>query len=501
MKNKHIIHLCIIFALILMIIPREISTAEAQSQTRWSPQDRIPFYDDLILEPPHLIADSSGAVHTFNAQTIGEDEEAAIMYRRWTIEQGWNTPVDIILPPNNEIRARNMQLGVILDQYGMVHLVFTAGNQRGANIYYTRAPLYDVNNARAWSELEIIGSDVWLSPPQVTMVSNGNGDLYVAFSSDRDGTGLYMVQSNDNGESWSAMDSVFLTYTNGLWPSALTMYLDSEQNVHALWGMAGLNGLSEAVFYSQLENGQTRWREPLELARVTGFQADTPAIIEYDGELTVTYHNDVPTTSWIRRSRDGGFTWSDPVHFASGFVGSNGAIDYVVDSSNTLHAFWGNRTGSPIIHGMWHRIWLGDHWGDVEAVVSGPQVVDEIGGDGFDPKFARAVISRGNILLLTWTTDGFAGENGAWYSYTILDAPQLPAEPIPVPVETTLTTATPVPVVETPTLNPFLLDTTSDKDAKAEFNPGRPLVFGIVPVLILIGVIIIANRIYYFKHS
>jgi len=53
MKNKHIIHLCIFFALILMIIPRDMDTAAAQSQTRWSPQDRIPFYDDLILEGPH----------------------------------------------------------------------------------------------------------------------------------------------------------------------------------------------------------------------------------------------------------------------------------------------------------------------------------------------------------------------------------------------------------------------------------------------------------------
>ncbi|KAA3661574.1 MAG: exo-alpha-sialidase [Chloroflexi bacterium] len=478
-----------------------METAVAQSQTRWSPQDRIPFYDDLILEPPHLIADSSGVVHTFNAQTIDEDETAAIMYRRWTVEQGWNTPVDIILPPENEIRARNMQLGVILDQNNIVHLVFTAGNQRGARILYTKAPLYDVNNAWAWSELQIIGTHVWLSPPQVTMVSNGTGDLYVAFSSDRDGTGLYMVQSNNNGESWSPMESIFLTYTNDLWPSALTMYLDSQENVHALWGMAGLNGLSVAVFYSQLERDQSSWREPMELARVTGFQADTPAIIEYDGELTVTFHNDVPTTSWIRKSSDGGFTWTDPVRFAAGFVGSNGAVDYVVDSSNTLHAFWGNRTGSPIIHGMWHRIWLGDRWGEVEAVVSGPQVVDEIGGDGFDPKFARAVISRGNILLLTWTTDGFAGENGAWYSYTILDAPQLPAVPIPVPSEAPLTTATPVPVDQTPTPNPFLLESTNNEAGNAEFSPGRPLVYGVVPVLILIGLIVIANRIYYFTRS
>ena len=501
MKYKHIIHLVIFMAIMPLLVSVRWATVSAQAQNRWAPQERIPFYDDLILEPPHLIADSTGAVHAFNAQTIEDGRGAAIMHRRWTVEQGWNTPVDVILAPVNEIKARNMQLGVTLDENGLVHLVFTAGNQREAYIYYTNAPLNEVGSAWAWSELKQIGRDVWLSPPQVSMVSNGRGNLFVTFNSDLEGSGLYAVQSNDNGETWSSVKSIFLTYSNEFWPSALTMYIDSQENVHALWGVATLSGLSEAVFYSQLENGQTTWRDPLELARVTGFQADTPAIVEYDGELLVTFHNDFPTTSWIRRSADNGMTWTDPIRFAPGYVGSNGAVDYLVDSSNTLHAFWGNRTGSPIVHGMWHRIWLGDRWSDIDSVVFGPQIVDEVGGDGFDPKFARGVISRGNILLLTWTTDGFAGENGAWYSYSILDAPQLPSEPIPVPIETPQVTPTLAPVEVTATPDPYMFTTTDEDAANLEVSPGEPFLYGLVPVILLIGLVIVANRIYLFIRS
>jgi len=498
-RHKLIIHLCIILFVLLTALSDNGETAVAQSQLRWASQDRIPFYDDLILEPPQLIADSSGVVHAFNAQVT--DSGAAIMYRHWTVDKGWTIPTDVIIPPNNEIQARNIPLDVSLDENGMVHLVFMAGNLRESNIYYSRAPLVDANNARAWSTPLIIGTHALLNPPQVTMIGDHKGDLFVAFSGSRDGSGLYMVQSNDGGNRWSEVQSIFLTYTWDFWPSALTMHIDSQENVHALWAVAGLDGLSDAVFYSRLEKGQTEWSEPFEMARVIGFQADTPAIIEYDKELFVTYHNDFPTTSWMRRSSDGGNTWTEPVRFAPGFVGSNGAIDFVIDSSNTLHAFWGNRTGSPIIHGMWHRVWLGDRWGDIEAVVSGPQVVDDIGGNGFDPKFARAVISRGNILLITWTTDGFAGENGAWYSYTILDAPQLPAEPVPAPIETPTPTAVPVTIDQTPTPNPYLAIGGNSEGGAVEVSPSTPLVAGIAPVLLLLGLIIVIYRLFFITRS
>ena len=54
-----------------------------------------------------------------------------------------------------------------------------------------------------------------------------------------------------------------------------------------------------------------------------------------------------------------------------------------------------------------------------------------VGSNGFGPRSARAVVSNGNVILVTWGTDGFQGTNGAWYSYKKIDAPELPTELLP----------------------------------------------------------------------
>ena len=88
----------------------------------------------------------------------------------------------------------------------------------------------------------------------------------------------------------------------------------------------------------------------------------------------------------------------------------------VTDRRNPLSRFLLQRIDAISTHGMWHTTWTGYGWTSPEVVVKGPKVTDVIGGKGFDPNSARAVIVNGNVSLVTWSTDGSSGTNGAWFS-------------------------------------------------------------------------------------
>ena len=160
---------------------------------------------------------------------------------------------------------------------------------------------------------------------------------------------------------------------------------------------------------------------------------DTASLIEYDENLIFVYHDDFPTTRYIRRSFDGGQSWTEPKRLFS-HVGSNGPASMVIDNGENLHMIFGNRVfqNNQDIHGMWHSIWQDDQWQDPLVIASGPPIRTGPLDMRFDPSFANAVISQGDTLLVVWRTDPLAGENGIWYSYRRLDVPALPIIALPV---------------------------------------------------------------------
>lgn len=495
MKNQHLVRFITISVLLLMIVYLSQLNAVAQEPTQWSLQQRIPGYSDTV-QTPYLVADQNRTVHAFNSDWVDENQPVlAIVYSQWTLEQGWNMPVDILLSPIEQARIK----GVFLDQSGMIHILFFGGADLRGDIYYSQAPVSLAGQARAWSEPVLVGERA-ITPDEAALTSNGQGHLVVVYSGNRDGQGLYAISSSDSGDTWSEPVPIFLTYSSELWPSALQLYTDEQGVVHAVWSVGNIAGNGERVYYARQEDNMIDWREPIELARPIGdvVEVDTPTIIEYENELFVIYHDAQPTTRHMRRSRDGGRTWTEAVRLFP-HVGSNGPASLVVDSNNVLHMFFGNRVGEhPANHGMWHSIWQGGRWNGPEAIISGPQVQEEIGGNGFDPSFANAVVSQGNVILVTWTSDPQAGRNGAWYSYTVLDAPELPVVAIPTQVVfTPIPPATATPL-STPTLSSTPRQTLPTPDTafpatEPISDPMAPLITGGAVVALFIMIVVIGR--------
>ena len=468
----------------------------AQPGAAWSVAERIPDYGDNSAAP-YLVADRYGTVHAVNSQIAGS--KVAVVYRRWTLADGWTPPTDILLPPVGG--DANVQ-GLYLDGEGVLHVVFHAGTQAQAGIYYSKAPVSSANSAPVWTAPVLVGKDA-SHLAYAILAGDEGGALIVAYSGVGAGNGLYAVVSLDSGKTWSEPSVVFLTRDLRRDVSEIRGCVDSRGQLHVVWSVSNQAGNSEAVYYSRLTADRRVWSNPVVVGENTGYEADMAAIVEHGNELFVMYHtaDDLAVTRWMKRSGDGGKTWSPRVLPFAQFRGTYGHPVFVHDSSGTLHVVLGNRlpaaqgAAKPDTHGMWHAVWQKDRWSGLEPIISGPQVKQ---GELFDPTDPQAVVVQGNVMLVTWRTDPGLGGNGAWYSYTTLNAPALPllASPTPAPTPTIALAATALPRPTSQTAHASLpapspeRQTPSIAEPMPSQDPTGWLIFGIAPAVVLVSVVV-----------
>ena len=488
---------CILIAL-LAIGPDPARRAAAQSSEAWPKQQTIPGFADGTW-PPILVADENRMVHALASQALdGEEEETYIIYSRWTLADGWSTPNDILLSP---LKGRAEVMDALIDEQGVIHLAFFGGDNTAANIYYAQAEAAQAQRATSWSVTKLAGENA-VSPPNAALLWEQQGRLILLYNGNSEGNGVYVTYSSDYGRSWSdaAVVSLSSTADEDLWPYDISMALDGSGTIHAIWNTLNLGGQGRGVFYSRLGSGSNEWSAAIELSRndpVLDLGTMTPVIAAH-GDTIVALYN-VYGKIVMRKSTDGGVSWSDAAEVFPRQVGVNGRLSLVVDGSGGVHVFFGQRiTGNPDIHGMWHSTLQGDRWLEPEAVVSGPQVVDQRGNRAFDPYAARAVVSQGNTLLVTWRSDPGLRGNGVWYSHRTLDLPEQPVESYPQPTATSAPVATPTPVpviaADLPPAPQMAVSESSTVAAVSQSSPARLMILGLGPTVLLIAALIVITR-------
>jgi len=464
----------------------------AQGPIRWTEPAVIP-YIDANTEAPFLLADGNGTIHAFSAQKVGA-YEYVVVYNYWTRTTGWSKPVDVLLSPLFDEAHAPV---AYLDKQGIMHVIFYGGHDVRANIYYSNVPVAEAFNAAAW--LPPVAIATAARPPITTWIAaDSDENLYVLFGGDAEGTGIYSTYSLDRGANWSLPELVAATYSETLWPYAVRMHYGQSGRLYAVWNVLNRRAWGTILLLTTYDFNLRRWNEPTVIAEgvpggVLGVQS--PSLIEYAGELFVMYDNGIPeqgVVRLIRRSSDGGRTWTEAVRPFPGHVGGNGPAGFVVDSNNDLRVFFGQRTNAALaqqIHGMWYSEWhpMTGSWGGVKDIVSGPLVQDIDDKNGFDPSAARAITSQGNLLMVVWRTDPGNGANGAWFAYTELDGPAYPMTPLPTPappVQLTAIFTPPETVTDTTGLVgiPPLISTQAPPAIKQLANPAMPLFVGLAPV-------------------
>lgn len=475
----------------------------------WTEPRVIPYLDPGT-DTPYLLADSDGGVHAFSSQKIPGTYERVIVYNHWTVDTGWSKAVDVLLSPLfDEAHAP----AAYLDRKGYIHLIFYGGHDVSANVYYAKVHATQAADAAAWTLPVAIAT---AARPPITVWIEGDADdnLYVLYGGNAEGTGIYATESVDGGENWSLPDLVSATYSDTLWPYAIRMHFGESGRLYAVWNIVNRRAWGTTLHVATYDFATRRWNDPVEIAEgseggILGVQS--PSLIEYDGDLFVMYDNGIleqGVVRLIRRSADGGRTWSEPVRPFADLVGGNGPAAFVVDSSNRLRLFFGQRTVGAVkdqIHGMWYSEWhdVTKSWGGVKSIVSGHLVQDIDGDLGFDPSLARGIVSQGNLLMIVWRTDPGNGNNGAWFSYTELDAPYLPlvALPTAVPVTprapvsiTAVADAAPTGPAVAEVIPPRVTVTQAPPVVRQLANPATPLLIGVLPVGIFLVIVLYRNN-------
>lgn len=494
-----ILYIFVTASLCICFTPASPGMAQGTS-VQWTPAQTIPGYGDET-NPPILIADRNNTVHAFASQVVDEEDGlVAIIYNQWTPEEGWTTPIDILLSP---VKKQARLLDALLDSEGFFHVVFFGGDETESYLYYSKALAVQAADARSWTSPEPIEES--MIPPSGAIFEVADGRLIILHGTQTNGIGVYMSVSSDKGKNWSESIPVGMTNSNKLFPYNILTDQSSDGVTHAVWQVMNISGQGRGIFYSRYEQPEGKWSNPVDLSlgdAMTELGTMTPALKYHDNGLLVLYN--ISGKIVMKRSNDGGRSWNTPQPLFPNHIGVNGTLSLVEDSANGLHLLFGQRIpGSPDIHGLWHSQMFGMNWSSPAPLISGPQVVDMTGDTGFDPYDASAVIVQGNILLATWRTDPGMKGNGVWYAYRYVDAPTLPVEPLPD--EAVLPDSTNSIVIPTATSDDNLFeeaipdwtpasidDSVVALEVKAQGgSPAAPILVGILPVSALVVILVI----------
>jgi hypothetical protein len=479
---------------VLLAVPELASGQGAASASAsahvWSVPERIPQYNNR-LSAPYLVADRSGTVHAFDIELSGT-QEYAIFYRSWTPEEGWSAPIDVLLPQFLGL-APSLR-AVILDGQNMLHMVYVSGDVQAGQVFYTNASLPDAGRAQAWASPIAIDNDT-VRDGRAAVAVDGRGRLVLVYGGKRFGAGLYAVVSEDSGATWSDPSVLARPAQDGQAPGAVWLEVDGQGRVHVVWSVVNIQGLAEEIGYGRLDTTDLHFDQSATLARRSS-DLDLmgwPSIISRGAELIAVYQNGFPPTRWMRRSEDGGKTWTEAAQ-PFPHIGGYETAYLLKDSAGNIHMVTGNRQAAPEIHGMWHSRMIGNQWLPLEPIISGPMTTT------FDPCCVRAVISQGNVLLATWPQNVRQESlTGAWYSYIYLNAPAFPtAQPqLPTGSAQGADAATPELTSIPENVSASATQTVSSAPAGVSYGRASPaiLIFlGASPVLLFVVVAFLKER-------
>jgi hypothetical protein len=497
----------------LLVLPGTGDFAvQAGPARQWIADQKVPGYlDDTFT--PYLLADQNRTVHAFASQWINDGgRRQAIVYRKWSLAGGWTRPVDVLLAPSGNAAF----LSAFLDSAGTMHVLFASGEGSKAVVYYASAPAVVADSTFAWSNPEEIGTNI-VGVNSAAFSGDGKGNLIVIYSGNRDGNGVYAIHSGDGGQTWSEAVPVFLTLDTELLPYSLRLSKSPDEQMRATWNVVTDLGVDDQLYFASYDIANNQWTRPAELDQRIDlpdyFGPSFPVIVDNGQEIVVMYNGGNPfpglpvklgrPVQRVTISTNGGQTWSDPVVPFPFHVGRSGEHSMALDGAGVPHALFIQRIETEVegvysvIGGIWHSALRSGSWSNPDRFVT-----------TYAPHDVRSIVVQGNVLLVVWRQDPGEGQHGIWYSYSILDVPELPVVPLPtanlgeLPVANLSERVTAQAPQNQNTSVPALAATPTAglTDQQREIltntsSPALPFVVGLIPAIVVLVIVILLYRV------
>lgn len=425
---------------------------------------------------PSVAADRSGGVHVFWAQgEFNASYADTIFYTQWN-GQAWSTPRDLFAALDGE--SYNFPFAAV-DNADRLHVVWASSS----GLYYSQAPLADTLSVKAWSEARLLVSASVVS--QSRLVIDRAGNLYVVYTQRVPGTNVMVLSSMDGGQSWTEPAPVSaLVPGDPQIPDTVRLQLDSADRLHVVWSENyPPDFISRHVFHARSDDQGETWTAPVDLADQavnTDWDAAIDLAIDSADRLHVIWTCGASPGRCYRSSNDGGDSWSGTQRLFEGLIGLAGWDTLVADPYGEV--FWLGTLRYP--QAFYFSSFANDSWIDPPQALIGLQDSEGLA----QAHFPHSAVGRGNQLhLVLIETD----RGPVYYLNGTTTQPALPIEPTPTPAATR--TPTPAPITPTPAATPTrqlnLPTGIQNTDAGV-----RPVLFALVPVVIVIGVVVAARR-------
>lgn len=253
------------------------------------------------------VADLDNNIHVVWTQSsfLDDDSTPSIYYALWD-GGGWSKPAQIMVTNGSPIN-----LSLTTDNHGKLFLVWV--DQDSGDLLFSWGNSSRANIPLEWASPKILPSSAKLnSSPEILVDDSGNIVVTYAVTLNEN-RGVYMVRSENLGETWSAPLQIFdAVYSEWDAVDRPKIALTSDGKLHSLFSRYSVSGGIHpmGLYYSQSEDGGATWSDLTEIS-------DKPVIwhqilIGKDQTLNLLWQEnyDQTTSNLHRISNDNGVTWN-----------------------------------------------------------------------------------------------------------------------------------------------------------------------------------------------
>lgn len=307
--------------------------------------------------------DSLHALWSQSPLTTDSELEEAIYYSRHN-GSGWSPAQDVIYG----LSGTAGDLAAASNGEG--RLLLTWSDESNGHLLFSWANSGKANSSAEWdAPRDLPSPSEWTSSPDILV--DGAGTIVVVYAVPfNEKRGIYMIQSTDNGTTWSDPITIFDAEASGwVMVNQPKIALSEDGRLHVIFtNYAGLNNEPDGLYYVQSSDGGITWSVPEVVSEgsvlwseITSFDGNTLHCIwqQDNGSVVANLHQE---------SRDGGVTWGKPVEI-TGVTNDPTPVSLAANGTGELHFIQMIEQDTPVYLKETNLVvydwrWNGSQWED-----------------------------------------------------------------------------------------------------------------------------------------
>jgi hypothetical protein len=333
---------------------------------KWGPPNTLTRNQD-VFRNPIIITSAGDQLNVFWSQTnnlAAPGANISSIYNLLWDGERWFNP-SIVL---DSLEGSAWNPAADVDLENRLFVVWSGGDS--GEVYFSWAAANQAYRSSDWTLPKRLTDQLTIGSSPVIRTFRQD-KLYVVFAVPfNEARGVYLVSSDDSGNTWSDPKQIFNAVEYG-WDMVdqPELTVTEDGTLHVLFTRFSLPGGRGPIslHYSQSTDDGMTWSEPADVAEQN---VSWSRIVTGNGDLIHRIWNGLDTFSndsivYHQFSLDNGTSWSNTEMISSPQL--LGAVDLDVDSAGNLHLVLAVTYNTGEI-GLEHRIWNGVNWSVDEGV-------------------------------------------------------------------------------------------------------------------------------------